>query len=84
MAFFKKIDQLAALLGVANGTVSPNNLGNPDPSSHSMAAMAAAGFPGNFPSLLPCSVANPSCSTSGTLIGDYSNAGDLDGSSGWC
>ena len=48
-----------------------------------MAAIAAAGFPGTFPSLLPCSTANPSSSTGGTIIGDYSNATDPDSNSGW-
>nr|CUU99036.1 hypothetical transcript [Hymenolepis microstoma] len=59
-------DQLAALFGVANGTVSPNG-------TDASAAMAAAGFHGTF----------STNSTAGTnIMGDYSNATDVDGSSG--
>lgn len=74
-------DQLAALLGVANGAVSPNSAASSEASGQSMAAIAA-GFPGTFPSLLPCTSANPSNPTTGTIIGSYSNAGDLENNSG--
>ncbi|EUB59946.1 hypothetical protein EGR_05107 [Echinococcus granulosus] len=73
-------DQLAALLGVANGAVSPNSAASSEASGQSMAAIAA-GFPGTFPSLLPCTSANPSNPTTGTIIGSYSNAGDLENNS---
>ncbi|KAM7542625.1 hypothetical protein Aperf_G00000005191 [Anoplocephala perfoliata] len=58
-------EQLAALLGVANGTVSPNG------ADHS-AAMAAASLRGSFPTN---SVAGAN------IIGDYSNSNDLDSNS---
>ncbi|CDI96831.1 protein quaking [Echinococcus multilocularis] len=74
-------DQLAALLGVANGAVSPNSAASSEASGQSMAAIAA-GFPGTFPSLLPCTSATPSNPTTGTIIGSYSNAGDLENNSG--
>ncbi|VUZ47903.1 unnamed protein product [Hymenolepis diminuta] len=58
-------EQLAALFGVANGTVSPNG-------ADASAAMAAAGFHGTFPT-------NSAAGTN--MMGDYSNATDIDGSS---
>ncbi|VDO04771.1 unnamed protein product [Rodentolepis nana] len=59
-------EQLAALFGVANGTVSPNG-------TDASAAMAAAGFHGTF---------STNSTAGANIIGDYSNSTDVDGSSG--
>lgn len=55
-----------ALFGVHNGGVSPNG-------ADASAAMAAAGFHGSFPA---------NTTGAATVMGDYSNATEIDSSSG--